>query len=50
MSMLNPDAFNDALDNVDTSHPDEWQAYKNGSMTLGELHDTIKKYVEDKAI
>lgn len=50
MSMLNPDAFNDALDNVDTSHPDEWQAYKNGSITLGELHDTIKKYIEDRAI
>ena len=50
MSMLTPDAFNDALDNVDTTHPDEWQAYKNGSMTLGELHDTIKKYVEDRAM
>ena len=50
MSMLNPDVFSDALDNVDTTHPDEWQAYKNGSMTLGELHDIIKKYVEDRAM
>tara|TARA_R100001510_G_C7573796_1_gene149248 strand:+ start:402 stop:554 length:153 start_codon:yes stop_codon:yes gene_type:complete len=50
MSMLNPDAFNDARDNIDTTHPDEWQAYKNGSMTLGELHDIIKKYVEDRAM
>jgi len=47
MSTPNPDVFNDVLDNVDTTHPEEWQAYKNGSMTLGELFDTIKKFIGD---
>jgi hypothetical protein len=48
MSSPNPDRFKDALENIDTSHPKEYKAYKQGKLSLGKLHDELIKFVESK--
>ena len=49
MSTHNPDRYLDALENIDTTHPDEWEKWEkkiNSNATLGEMHDTIKDFVD----
>ena len=50
MSSPNPDRFRDALENIDTSHPKEYKAYKQGKLSLGELHDELVEFVESQDV
>ena len=50
MSSPNPDRFRDALENVDTTHPKEYKAYKQGKLSLGKLHDELIKFVESQDV
>ena len=48
MSSPNSERFKDALENIDTTHPKEFKAYKQGKLSLGELHDELIEFVESK--
>ncbi len=37
------------LDNLDQTHPKEWQAYKQGRSTLGDIYDLVQNIFNNEA-
>ena len=37
------------LDNLDQTHPKEWQDYKQGPSTLGDMYDLVQNIFNNEA-
>ena len=36
------------LDNLDQTHPKEWQGYKQGRSTLGDIYDLVQNIFNER--
>ena len=43
------ESLENILDNLDTTHPEAWDSYKRGKMTLGAMYDLVEQIHQDKS-
>ena len=48
-NQFNNEIKENILDNLDKTHPKEWQDYKQGRSTLGDIYDLVQNIFNNEA-